>query len=188
LADDSKNDDVGQRYAQALFELAQGGESLIAVEADLKGLKALYRESPDLRRLLIAPGYTTDDKAKGLDAVAAAANYGALTRKFLGLLARNRRASALPAVIAAFERLAAQARGTVSAEVVSAVPLSDTQLAAVKASLSKALGGKSPELEARVDPSILGGLKVRVGSRLFDSSLKTRLDQMKYTLKRAPAR
>lgn len=188
MADDSKNDDVGQRYAQALFELAQDGGQVDAVEADLKGLKGLYRDSADLRRLLIAPGYTTDDKAKGLEAVGAAANYGPLTRKFLGLLARNRRASALPAVIAGFERLAAQARGTVSAEVVSAVPLTEAQLAAVRSALSQTLGGKTAELETRVDPAILGGLKVRVGSRLFDSSLKTRLDQMKYTLKRAPAR
>ena len=187
MADDSKNDDVGQRYAQALFELARDADQLTAVETDLKGLKGLYRESGDLRRLLLAPGYTTEDKAKGLEAVANAAAYGPLTRKFLGLLARNRRASALPAVIAAFERLAAEARGTVAAEVVSAVPLSDTQLAAVTEALSRTLG-KSPELSTRVDPSILGGLRVRVGSRLFDSSLKTRLDQMRYTLKRAPAR
>jgi F-type H+-transporting ATPase subunit delta len=188
LADDSKNDDVGQRYAQALFDLAQDGGSLSLVEADLKSLKAAYRGSDDLRRLMIAPGFTSEDKARGLDAVAAAAGYGPLTRKFLGLLARNRRASAIPAVIAAFERLAAQHRGTVSAEVVSATPLTEAQLQALTASLRQALGGKLPELETRVDPAILGGLKVRVGSRLFDSSLKTRLDQMKYTLKRASAR
>jgi F-type H+-transporting ATPase subunit delta len=184
LADDSKNNDVGQRYAQALFELARDGGSLAQVEADLKGLKSLYRESADLRRLLIAPGFGAEDKAKGLDAVGAAAGFDAMTRKFMGLLARNRRTTAIPAVIAAFERMAAEHRGTVSAEVVSAVPLTAAQLQAVTASLRSSLG-KLPELETRVDPAILGGLKVRVGSRLFDASLKTRLDQMKYALKRA---
>lgn len=184
LADDSKNDDVGGRYGQALFELALEAGALAAVEGDLKALKAAHGESADLRRLLRSPGFTSDDKAKGLDAVAAAGNAHPLTRKFLGLLARNRRASALPAVADALARLAAKHRGTVSAEVVSAAPLSDIQLANLTAALRQALG-RDPEIATRVDPGLLGGLKVKVGSRLYDSSLKTRLNQMKFALKRA---
>jgi F-type H+-transporting ATPase subunit delta len=184
LADDSKNADVGARYAQALFELADQEKALAAVESDLKGLKALYAESRDLRTLLISPTFGSDDKAKGLLAVADAAGVAPLTRKFLGLLAQNARASALPAVIAAFERLAAAHRGAVAAEVVTALPLSAAQLKGVAAALRQALG-KDPELSARVDPAILGGLKVRVGSRLFDASLKSRLDSLKFALKRA---
>ena len=184
MADDSKNNDVGERYAQALFELALDGGALAAVEGDLKALKGAHRDSPDLRRLLASPAFGAEDKARGLDAVAAAGNAHPLTRKFLGLLARNRRASAIPAVIAGFERLVARRRGVVAAEVVSARPLSEVQLQQVTAAVRQALG-RDPELETRVDPAILGGLKVRVGNRLFDASLRSRLDQMKYALKRA---
>jgi F-type H+-transporting ATPase subunit delta len=184
LADDSRNADVGARYAQALFELAEQGGALQAVEADLKGLKALAAESPDLRRLLSSPTFTNEDKGNGLAAVAERAEVHPLTKKFLGLLAANARASALPAVITAFERLAAAHRGAVAAEVTSALPLNKTQLKAIAKALTQALG-KDPELTARVDPSILGGLKVRVGSRLFDASLKSRLDSLKFALKRA---
>lgn len=184
MADDSKNNDVGQRYAQALFELALAQDALPAVEGDLKALEVARRASPELRRLIESPAYPAEVKARGLDAVAAGGGAHALTRKFIGLLAKNRRASALPAVAAAFVRLAAKHRGTVSAEVVSAAPLSDIQLANVTAALRTALG-RDPEIETRVDPSLLGGLRVKVGSRLFDASLKTRLDTMKYALKRA---
>jgi F-type H+-transporting ATPase subunit delta len=184
LADDSRNADVGARYAQALFELAEQAGALQAVEADLKGLKALRAESEDLRRLLVSPTFTAEDKGKGLAAIADAAGVSPLTKKFVGLLAANARASALPAVITAFERLAAERRGAVAAEVTSALPLSKTQLKNIATALTQALG-KDPELTARVDPSILGGLRVRVGSRLFDASLKSRLDSLKFALKRA---
>ena len=175
---------MGSRYAQALFELAEQGAALEAVEADLKGLKSLRDESPELRRLLSSPTFTNEDKGKGLGAIAEKAGFHPLTRKFLGLLAANARASALPAVITAYERLAAAHRGAVAAEVTSALPLNKTQLKAIAKALTEALG-KDPELTARVDPSILGGLRVRVGSRLFDASLKSRLDSLKFALKRA---
>ena len=175
---------MGARYAQALFELADQGGALAAVEADLKALTAMRDESADLRRLLTSPTFTAEDKGKGLAAVGAKAGLHPLTQKFLGLLAANARASALPAVTLAFERLAAAHRGAVAAEVTSALPLSKTQLKNIAKALTEALG-KDPELTARVDPSILGGLKVRVGSRLFDASLKSRLDSLKFALKRA---
>jgi F-type H+-transporting ATPase subunit delta len=184
VADDSRNADVGARYAQALFELADDGASFAAVEADLKGLKAACAESVDLRRLIASPAFTAEDKGKGLAAVADAGGANPLTKKFIGLLAANNRISALPAVIKAFETLAAEKRGAVAAEVTTAVKLTAAQAKGVAAALRQALG-KDPEITTHVDPSILGGLKVQVGSRLFDSSLKSRLDQLKFALKRA---
>ncbi len=184
MADDTKATDVGARYAQALFELALERRALEAVEGDLDGLVTLVRESLDLRRLIASPRFTAEDKGKGLAAVAERAGCGELTIRFLGLLAANRRASALPAIVVAFKALAAARRGQVSAQVVTAVPLSDAQTAALKSALRQAIG-KDAQIDARVDPAILGGVKVRVGSRLYDASLKSRLDSLKYALKRA---
>jgi F-type H+-transporting ATPase subunit delta len=184
LADDSKQTDVGGRYAQALFDLALETKALDAVEADLKALKAAREESADLRRVLDSPGFTAEDKGKVLTAIGAKAGFNKTTQNFLGLLAANRRASALPAAIAAFERLSAAHRGVVAAEVTTAIKLTAAQAKGVKAALAQALG-KEPEITTRVDPSILGGLKVKVGSRLFDASLRSKLDSLKFALKRA---
>ena len=184
MADDSKVTDVGERYAQALFDLAKEEGIIAAVEADLKSLKAMRAESRDLRTLLDSPGFAAEQKAAGLSAIAERAAFHATTRKFLGLLAANRRASALPSVIAAYERLAAAERGAISAEVTTAAPLTDAQQQSLAAALRQALG-KDPEIETRVDPALLGGLKVKVGSRLYDASLRSKLDQLKFALKRA---
>lgn len=184
MADESKSSNVGGRYAQALFDLATEQNQVAAVEADLKALKAMLADSRDLRTLLASPTFGAEDKGKGLAAVANAAGLGATTRKFLGLLAANRRAAALASVITGFEELSAKARGVVAAEVVTAVPLSAAQARGVAAALRAALG-KDPEIETRVDPSLLGGIKVRVGSRLFDASVRSKLDSLKFALKRA---
>lgn len=184
MADDSKNTDVGGRYAQALFELADAQGRLPAVEADLRGLEAARAESADFARLLASPLLSAEDKGRGLKAVVAAAGVDALTARFLGVLAQNGRASALPAVARAFAALAAKRRGAVAADVVTAAPLSDAQREGLAAALRQALG-RDPEMTVRVDPALLGGLKVRVGSRLYDASLKTRLDQLKTALVRA---
>ena len=184
MADDSQQADVGLRYAQALFELAKAQGDAAVVEADLKSLKAMRADSADLRTLIASPAFDAEEKGKGLAAIAEAAGFAATTKKFLGLVAANRRANALPGMIAAYEKLAAEDRGAVSAEVVTAMPLTEAQAKALAASLRTALG-KDPEIETRVDPAILGGLKVRVGSRLYDASLKSRLDSLKFALKRA---
>lgn len=184
MADDFKETEVGGRYAEALFDLALSEGSLEAVQADLASLKAMIADSRDLRSLLASPGFTADDKLKGLRAIAAAAGFHGTTVKFLGLLATNRRAGQLAAVIAVFQRLYDKHRGVIAAEVTSAIALSPTQLDGVRATLRQSLG-RDPEITATVDPSILGGVKVRVGSRLFDASLKSRLDQLKFALKRA---
>lgn len=184
MADDFRTNDVADRYARALFDLADEAGRLDAVRADLKGLKAMLAESGELRRAVASPLYSSEDKGKALVAIAVQAGFDMLTAKFLGLLTQNGRAAALPGVIAAYERLWAARTGVVGAEVVSAKPLSSAQFDKIKSALRSALG-QDPELEARVDPSILGGLKVKVGSKLFDASLKTKLDTLKFALKRA---
>ena len=184
MADDLKADEVSERYARALFELAEEAGELDAVRADLKSLKAMMADSGDLRRLASSPLYSAEDKGKAFVALASQAGFQMTTAKFLGLLTQNGRAAALGGVIAAYERLWAKKTGVVAAEVTSAKPLTKAQLDAVKASLRQALG-KDPEIETRVDAGLLGGLKVKVGSRLFDASLKTKLDTVKFALKRA---
>jgi F-type H+-transporting ATPase subunit delta len=184
VADDSKASNVGGRYAQALFDLATEQKQVAAVEADLKSLKKGLADSHDLRVLVGSPAFSAEDKGKGLAAIAAKAKFNATTRKFLGLLAANGRVSTMASVITGFEALSAKARGAVSAQVTTAVPLSAAQSKGVAAALRQALG-KDPEIETRVDPAILGGIKVQVGSRLFDASLKSKLDSLKFALKRA---
>lgn len=175
---------MGARYAQALFDLASDQGLVAAVEADLKALKALSAESPDLRTLIASPAFDAADKARGLSAIAQRAEFNPLTKKFLGFIAAQRRAAALPAMITAFQALSAAYRGVVSAQVTTAITLTDAQAKGLQAALRQALG-KDPEIETRVDPSILGGVKVRVGSRLYDASLKSKLDSLKFALKRA---
>ena len=184
LADDFRTTQVGERYAQALFDLALETGRLDAVRADLKSLKAAWIDSADLRRLATSPVIAAEDQQKGLVAIAAKAKFDATTRKFLGLLAQNGRARDLAAVITGFEALYSKRAGIVAAEVVSTQELTAAQLTHIRNALRQALG-KAPELTTRIDPSILGGLKVKVGSKLFDASLKTKLDQMKFALKRA---
>jgi F-type H+-transporting ATPase subunit delta len=184
VADDSRTTDVGARYAQALFDLAVETNTLAVVEADLKSLDAMRAASADLRTLLSSPQFSAEDKARGLAAIAEKAQLGTTTRKFLGLLAANRRTLALGGIIKAFQRLAEARRGAVSAQVVTAIPLTEAQTASLAAALRTALG-KDPQIETRVDPAILGGVKIRVGSRLYDASLKSKLDSLKFALKRA---
>jgi len=184
LADDSKASNVGERYAQALFDLANEQKEVAAVEADLRSLKTALAESRDLRVLVASPKFSSEDKGRALSAIAAKARFKPTTQKFLGLLAANGRASVLPSTITSFQALAAKARGAVSAQVTTALPLTAAQSKGVAAALRQALG-KDPEIETRVDPAILGGIKVQVGSRLFDASLKSKLDSLKFALKRA---
>jgi F-type H+-transporting ATPase subunit delta len=184
VADDSKASNVGERYAQALFDLANETKQLAAVEADLKSLKTALAESRDLRVLVASPAFSAEDKGKGLVAIAVKAKFNMTTIKFLGLLTTNGRAAFLPSIITSFQAMAAKARGAVSAQVTTALPLSAAQSKGLAAALRLSLG-KDPEIETRVDPAILGGIKVQVGSRLFDASLKSKLDSLKFALKRA---
>jgi len=184
VAEDSNVSNVGARYAQALFDLATDQKQVAAVEADLNSLKKAIADSKDLRTLLLSPAFSAEAKGKGLAGIATKAKLNATTKKFLGLLAANGRAAALPAVIDGFAKLSADARGAVSAEVTTAVALTAAQSKGVAAALRQTLG-KAPEITTKVDPAILGGIKVKVGSRLFDASLKSKLDSLKFALKRA---
>ena len=184
MADDSKATEVGARYARALFDLAKDQDQIAVVDADLKALKAMIADSAELRGLLTSPIFDVETKGKGLQAVAQAAEFSALTVKFLGFLTAQRRAGALSAVITSFEALSADHRGVISAVVTTATPMTAAQKKGLTAALRLSLG-KDPDIETRVDPAILGGLKVRVGSRLYDASLKSKLDSLKFALKRA---
>ena len=184
MADDSKATEVGERYARALFDLAKDEGQVAAVETDLKALRALIAESADLRSLIRSPIIKAEAKGRVLDALVERAEFGPLTKKFLAFVAAQRRVAALPSMITAFVALSAAERGVIAAQVTTAIALTPAQASGLAAALRLALG-KDPEVEARVDPSILGGLKVRVGSRLYDASLKSKLDSLKFALKRA---
>ncbi|WKL58160.1 F0F1 ATP synthase subunit delta [Asticcacaulis sp. ZE23SCel15] len=184
MSDIFRENEVGNRYAKAIFELARDGGALEAVYKDFATLKALITESADLRRVLGSQAFASDLKLKGLLAVAKKAKLNALTTKALNLMGQKGRLDQLAATIAGFNSLYAAHKGIVTATVTSAVALDDGQLKNLKAELAKALG-READITTLVDPAILGGLKVRVGSRLFDASLKTKLNSLKFALKRA---
>lgn len=170
------------RYANALFELAQDQKAVDAVSADLSGLRKALESSPDLARLVRSPVFSAEDQAKALKAILEKMGANALTVKFVLLLARKRRLSALSATIKAYESQVARARGETEAEVASARPLSDKEIGELKATLKSRLG-KEPRLHTRTDPTLLGGLVVKVGSRMIDSSLRTKLDGLRAVMK-----
>jgi F-type H+-transporting ATPase subunit delta len=173
---------VAERYASALFDLARDESAIDSVEADLGGLSALIDESEDFRRLIESPVFSAEEQQRAVGAIADKAEIKGLTGNFLRLLAHNRRLFTLPGVIRAFRAMAAAHRGEISAEVTSAQPLSDDQVEALKAALKEKLG-KDVTLSTEVNPAILGGLIVRVGSRMLDTSLRTRLMTVKSHLK-----
>ena len=173
-----------KRYAMALLDLAPSASALKSLEKDLKSFKKMFAGSEDLRRLASSPIFSTDDKVQALVAVAKKAKLGKLTTQFIGLAATNRRAAELPAMITAFETELAFRRGTQTAKVISAKKLTSTQLTALKSKLKK-IEGRNVDLELNVDPSLLGGFVVRLGSKLYDSSLKTQLEDLSLALKDA---
>ena len=173
---------VPGRYASALFELAQEQSQLKPVENDLNSIQAMLDESSDLMRMVRSPVFSADDQLKALDALLGQAGIGGLALNFVKLIVRNRRLFALPDMIKAFRTLAAGARGEVEADVASATALNDSQLQALKETL-KASIGKDVQINASVDPSLLGGLVVKVGSRMIDSSLRTKLSTLKLRMK-----
>ena len=170
------------RYATAIFELAQDTKSVAALEKDFTTLKTLIAESPDLYRLVKAPVFSRDDQKKGMDAILRRMEAAPLTVRFVLLLASKGRLFALVDVIRAFEGLAAKQRGEVRAEVTSARALSDPEVAELKALLKSKLG-RDARLDAKVDPSLLGGLIVKVGSRMIDSSLRSKLDGLRAAMR-----
>lgn len=172
------------RYANALFELALEEKKLDAVNADLDRFDALIGGSPDLERLVRSPVFSADEQGKALAAILNKAGIGGITANFLNVIAGNRRLFAVRDMIKNFRKLLAQHKGEVTAEVTAAEKLSDTQLGALKAAL-KSVTGKDVDLNVRVDPAVIGGLVVKLGSRMVDSSLRTKLNAIKYAMKEA---
>ncbi|MGE3306242.1 MAG: F0F1 ATP synthase subunit delta [Rhizobiaceae bacterium] len=173
---------VAERYAGSLFDLANQSGSVADVEASLDRFEVLLGQSDDLKRLIGSPVFSADDQLKAIGAIADKAGISGLAGNFLRVVAQNRRLFAVPAIIKAFRRIAAEHRGESAAEVTSAHALTDAQQAELQAALKSAVG-KDVKLSMTVDPSILGGLVVKVGSRQIDTSLKTKLDSLKLALK-----
>lgn len=170
------------RYATALFELARETGELASTETALGQFEALLDESAELRAFVRSPLLSAQDQSRVITAIASKANMGALTANFLQLLVKNRRLFAVRDVIASFRKLAADSRDEITARVVSAIPLSDKLTEELRATL-KAKTGKDVSLAASVDPAILGGLVVKIGSRMIDTSIRTKLNNLKTVMK-----
>jgi len=173
---------IARPYASALFDLARGENQLAQVETGLSDISRLIGESEDFSRYLHSPVITADVKAAALEAILGKAQVNPLVANFLKLVARNGRLFALDQMIVGFRELAAAARGETTADVTSASPLSAAQAQALSDTL-KARLGKTVTLNQFVDPSLIGGLQVKVGSQMIDSSLKTKLAAMKIAMK-----
>jgi len=172
------------RYALALLELAEDAKSITRVEKDLKSFKKIYESNAELKRLAESPVFATEDKAAALTAIAKKAKLSTLTTQFIGTVASNRRAAELPGIISAFNDILARRRGSQVAKVTSATKLTAAQVTSIKAQLKKTLG-RPVDVETSINPDLLGGFVVRIGSRLYDSSLKTKLEDMRLALKEA---
>ena len=173
---------LARRYATALFELAESRKMLDEVADDLARLRAMMEESADLRRLISSPVISREDQAGAMTALADAAGMSGLTRNFFGLVAINRRLFALGHMIDAYLALLAQSRGEVTAQITSAGKLTQKHLDAIVDALKMAVGSEIA-IDARVDPSLLGGLVVKVGSKMIDSSLRTKLQRLELAMK-----
>ena len=170
------------RYASALFELASEAGTVTAIENDLATLESALAESADLRALLANPEIGRGAKGAAVDGVAALLGISDLTKNFLGVLAENRRLGSLEDMIRAFRAIAAAQRGEVSAEVASAHALTDAQIDQLKTRLTQR-EGRTVKLSTRVDPDLLGGLVVTIGSKRIDGSIRTRLNSLAQAMK-----
>lgn len=176
--------DIAERYGLALYELADEAKSLDAVASDLESLKALIAESDDFAKLLRSPVIDRNAKTRAVSTILEKGGADTLTRRFVGVVAENNRLFVLADMITAYLAELSRRRGEITAEVTSARPLNNDQLQQLTESLRAKLGGKVA-VEADVDPSLIGGLVVRVGSRMIDASLKTKLQRLQYAMKGA---
>jgi F-type H+-transporting ATPase subunit delta len=175
---------VAGRYATALFDLARESNTIDALKADLDRFDALIAGSDDLLRLVRSPVFSADEQLQALTAVLERAAIAGLAERFLKLVAANRRLFAVRDMVKAFGALVADHKGEATAEVTVAEQLKDEHVAALRAAL-KAVTGKDVDLAVKVDPAILGGLVVKVGSRMVDTSLRTKLNAIKHAMKEA---
>ncbi|MGE5156717.1 MAG: F0F1 ATP synthase subunit delta [Gemmatimonas sp.] len=183
-AEDPSVSGVSGRYATALFELARDEKAIDAVAADLDKFEALLNDSADLRRLVRSPVFSAEVQLKALSAVLEQAGIAGISANFLKVLTANRRLFAVADVIRAFRALVARFRGEAAADVTVAETLSEKNLDALKSAL-KSVTGKDVTLNVKVDPAIIGGLVVKLGSRMIDSSLRTKLNSIKHAMKEA---
>ena len=172
------------RYATALFELAHEANAIDAVKADLERFDALVAESPDLARLVRSPVFSADEQLQALSAVLERAGIGGLAAQFLKLVTRNRRLFAARDMVRGFRELVTQYKGETTAEVTVAEEIKNEHVVALRDAL-KAVSGKEVDLKIKVDPAIIGGLVVKLGSRMVDSSLRTKLNSIKHAMKEA---
>jgi F-type H+-transporting ATPase subunit delta len=173
---------IANRYATALFELADDQSQLDEVAADLTRLVESIDESQDLQRLVRSPVLNRKDQGKAMTAILDAMEVGNLTKNFVGLIAQNRRLFALTDMVKGFLDELARRRGEVTAEVTAARSLSESQVAALQESLQRSLGGKV-SISHEVDPTLIGGMVVKVGSRMVDTSLRTQLNKIQIAMK-----
>jgi F-type H+-transporting ATPase subunit delta len=183
-AEDPPVSGVSGRYATALFELAREEKAIDAVAVDLDKFEAMLDESADLKRLVRSPVFAADAQLKALTAVLDKAGISGVSANFLKVLTENRRLFAVADVIRAFRALVARFKGEATADVTVAEALTDKTLDALTAAL-KSVTGKDVTLKVKVDPAIIGGLVVKLGSRMVDSSLRTKLNSIKHAMKEA---
>jgi F-type H+-transporting ATPase subunit delta len=172
------------RYAEAILDLAETAKSLPRVEKDLEIIAKIFADSEDLRRMAESPVFATDDKVAALTAIAKKAKVSVLTQQFIGTITANRRAHEIPTIIKAFMEMVALRRGSQVAKVVSASKLTQAQLKQLQTKL-KSETGQTVEIETSVDPELLGGFVIKMGSRLYDASLKTKLEDLRLAMKHA---
>ena len=172
------------RYATALFELARDSNAIDPVKADLERFDALVAESADLERLVRSPVFSADEQLHAVSAVLDGAGVGGVAAQFVKLVTTNRRLFAVRDMVRAYREMVAEHKGEAIAEVTVAEPLKDEHLDALRAAL-KSVSGKDVDLNVKVDPSIIGGLVVKLGSRMVDTSLRTKLNAIKHAMKEA---
>jgi F-type H+-transporting ATPase subunit delta len=173
---------IARRYATALFELAEESDRLERVEQDMNALAQALRDSADLRAVVASPIYGRDEQGRAMAALAAAMDLSDLTRSTLGLMAEKRRLFALGELTRAYAEMMAERRGEVTAEVAAAAPLSEAQIEALSETLRKAVG-KDVKLNVAVDEDLIGGLVVKVGSKMIDTSIRSKLAALQNVMK-----
>ena len=183
--EDSKNpiSGVSQRYAQALFSLAQEQNSTDSVAAALGDFGEMIAQNADLKRFIASPVFSAEEQLKAVTAILKEYNFGGVTANFIKLVAAKRRLFVLPEMIRAYIALNNKAKGIKQAQVTVAAPLSPDHSAALEGALRQVSGGRTVKVNVKVDPSIIGGIVVRLGSRMVDASLKTKLNSLRTRMK-----
>ena len=175
---------VAARYAAALFDLAQETRAIDAVKTDLERFDALIEQTPDLARLVRSPVFSSEDQLRALAPILERSGIGGLAAQFIKLCAANRRLFAIRDMVRAYRELVAREKGEATANVTVAEQLKPEHLAALRDAL-KAVSGKEVDLDVKIDPAIIGGLVVKLGSRMIDASLRTKLNAIKHAMKEA---